>query len=107
MRRLGGWQVSRRGVLMNRWQHFYDLAAAQFAVSYAQNRTISDDERVTVAKRFATSAVVFADAFTLLELSCKGRAVEPEALPPSPVIAPSLIKPTALEEERLAAEGHR
>jgi hypothetical protein len=52
---------------MNRWQHFYDMAAAQFAAFYVQNRTASDEERASNAARYAASARVFADAFVEAE----------------------------------------
>ena len=48
---------------MNRWQHFYDLAATQLAASYAATRNLAPDEKAAMAKRFANEAKAFADAF--------------------------------------------
>ena len=52
---------------MNRWQHFYDLAAAQLAVTYAQTRNFDVAEKVAAAKRMAADAKAFADAFKAAE----------------------------------------
>ena len=52
---------------MNRWQHFYDLAAAQLAVTYAQTRNFDVAEKVAAAKRMAADAKAFADAFKAVE----------------------------------------
>ena len=50
-----------------RWQLFYEMAATQFAASYAQNRTGSNEDRSVAAERYAASAKFFADAFTAIE----------------------------------------
>jgi hypothetical protein len=60
---------------MNRWQHFYDLAAAQLAVTYAQTRNFDVAEKVAAAKRMAADARAFADAFKQVEEA----AFDPEA----------------------------
>jgi hypothetical protein len=65
---------------MSRWQQFYDMAAAQFAVTFAQNRTLSDDDRKAAAGRYATAAAVFADAFFANEYP---RSVEGCKMPPA------------------------
>ena len=52
---------------MNRWQHFYDLAAAQLAVSFAATRNLMPAEKAAMAKRLANEAKAFADAFKAVE----------------------------------------
>lgn len=52
---------------MNRWQHFYDLAATNLAASYAATRNLAPDEKAAMAKRFANEAKAFADAFKAVE----------------------------------------
>jgi hypothetical protein len=52
---------------MNRWQHFYDLAAAQLAVAYAQTRNFDAAEKEAAARRMALDAKAFADAFKSVE----------------------------------------
>lgn len=69
---------------MNRWQTFFDLAAAQFAILYAQNRTISDEERRANADRYAASAKVFANAFAEVDLTMTQRTADLEATPLKP-----------------------
>jgi hypothetical protein len=67
---------------MNRWQHFYDLAAAQLAVTYAQTRNFDVAEKAAAAKRMAADAKAFADAFKAAEEA----AFEPkESGPPDAV----------------------
>lgn len=52
---------------MNRWQHFYDLAATQLAVQFAGLRNFDAAEKAAAATRMATEAKVFADAFRAAE----------------------------------------
>jgi hypothetical protein len=60
---------------MNRWQHFYDLAATQLAASFAATRNLDPAEKAAMAKRYANEAKAFADAFKAVEEA----AFDPEA----------------------------
>jgi hypothetical protein len=68
---------------MNRWQHFYDLAAAQLAVTYAQTRNFDVAEKIAAAKRMAADAKAFADAFKQVEEA----AFEPKESGPPDAVA--------------------
>lgn len=52
---------------MNRWQHFYDLAATQLAAAFAATRNLDPAEKAAMAKRFANEAKAFADALKQVE----------------------------------------
>jgi hypothetical protein len=49
---------------MNTWQHYYDLAAAQYAVQLTTNmRLYPDEEKRAAVTRMAEEAKMFAEVF--------------------------------------------